>query len=75
MAELTDPKLRPRVQTEVVPEDLLKFVPDVKLKLEKATVLEALRTVGRGSAQDLSGTRYEHLRVLLEDEDPGGTCS
>ena len=26
-----------------------------------------MRTAGRGSAQDLAGTRYEHFRVLLED--------
>ena len=28
----------------------------------------ALRAGGRGSAQDLAGMRYEHLRVLIEDD-------
>ena len=31
-------------------------------------MLWALRSTGRGSAQDLAGMRYEHLRVLLEDD-------
>ena len=31
--------------------------------------MEALRSAGKGSAQDLAGTRYEHLRVLLDDDE------
>ena len=29
---------------------------------------EALRGAGRGSAADLAGNRYEHYRVLMDDE-------
>jgi len=47
----------------------LEQLPAEPLKLDSSKVLEALRSAGRGSAQDLSGTRYEHLRVLLEDEE------
>ena len=31
--------------------------------------MQALRGAGRGSAQDLAGMRYEHLRVLVEEEE------
>eukprot|EP00973_Karenia_brevis_P032268 4448510-Karenia_brevis.AAC.1 len=31
--------------------------------------MQALRGAGRGSAADLAGARYEHYRVLMEDED------
>ena len=33
---------------------------------------DALRTAGRGSAADLAGMRYEHLRVLLDDDSGWG---
>ena len=69
LAELTDPNLRPTQLSEALPADLLSFVPDVKLKLNKSFLLEALRSAGKGSAQDLAGTRYEHLRVLLDDDE------
>ena len=69
LTELTDEALRPRELSEVIPDNLLGFVPDVKVKLDKHIVLEALRSAGRGSAQDLAGTRYEHLRVVLDDEE------
>ena len=34
--------------------------------------MTSLRAAGRGSARDLAGMRYEHLRVLLEDENQWG---
>eukprot|EP00959_Pyramimonas_sp_CCMP1952_P333394 6981102-Pyramimonas_sp.AAC.1 len=39
------------------------------MALDPAQLLTALRSAGRGSAPDLAGMRYEHLRVLLEEED------
>ena len=67
--ELTNPDLRPPRPTAPIPAQLLEQLPAEPLKLDSSKVLEALRSAGRGSAQDLSGTRYEHLRVLLEDEE------
>ena len=66
--ELTDAALRPRELTEPIPEHLLGFQPHTKLQLEPGRLVSALRSAGRGSAPDLSGARYEHYRVLLEDE-------
>ena len=43
------------------------YQPMLSLSVDADKVLNALRTAGRGSAQDLAGTRYEHFRVLLED--------
>ena len=60
---------RPTEVREEVPPHLLNFQPAVKVKLDKRVVLEALRSAGKGSAQDLAGTRYEHLRVLLDDDE------
>ena len=69
LAELTNPEVPPTKLSEEVPAHLLFFVPDVKVKLDKRLVLEALRTAGKGSAQDLSGTWREHLRVCLDDDE------
>ena len=38
-------------------------------QIDVVKLQQALRTAGRGSAPDLSGTRYEHLRVLMEDDE------
>ena len=69
LAELTSPTLRPPSLTEEIPADILSHSPSAPLKLDPNRLLDALRSAGRGSAQDLSGTRYEHYRVLLEDDD------
>ena len=69
LAELTNTDLRPVRLAEEVPAHLLTFAPEAKVKLNKRVVLEALRAAGKGSAQDLSGTRYEHLRVCLDDDE------
>jgi len=57
------------VPNEVIPEDLLNFRPTEKIKIDSNRLLDALRSAGRGSAQDLAGMRYEHLRVLIEDDE------
>ena len=69
LEELTDPNLRPTTLSEEVPPHLLAFEPEVEVKLDKHVVLQALRAAGKGSTQDLAGTRYEHLRVCLEDDE------
>ena len=67
--ELTNEELRPRIITEEIPEDVLSFQPILPFRLDRHHLLQAMRSAGRGSAPDLAGMRYEHLRVLLEDED------
>ena len=44
LPELTDPNLRPTTLSEEIPGDLLNFQPGAKLKLDKFTVLDALRS-------------------------------
>ena len=68
LRELTDEELRPRQPGAPLPDEALRFMPDAPLRVDPEELKRALRARGRGSAPDLSGTRYEHLRVLLEDE-------
>ena len=51
--ELTNPDLRPPRPTAPIPAQLLEQLPAEPLKLDSTKVLEALRSAGRGSAQDL----------------------
>ena len=64
LEQLTDPDLRPQALAAPLPEGLLEFEPTRVLVLDRGRLANALRGAGRGSAADLSGTRYEHLRVL-----------
>ena len=68
VAELTDPELRPTELSEQIPEACRSCAGVPPIELDADELLAALRSAGRGSAPDLSGTRYEHLRVLIEDE-------
>ena len=67
--ELRNPLLRPLVPNEVIPPNLLNFRPTEKIQIDSTRLMDALRSAGRGSAQDLAGMRYEHLRVLMEDDE------
>ena len=66
-AELLDTDLRP-IDRAPLPEELDAFVGPT-LKLDASKLLASLKSAGRSSAPDLGGTRYEHLRVLIEDDE------
>ena len=66
--QLKDPQRRPTALTEPLPDAALRHRPANQLKLESDKLAQALRGAGRGSAPDLAGMRYEHLRVLIEDD-------
>ena len=68
LSKLTDRELRPRQLSQEIPAAALAHQPSHEIELEADRLTRALRTAGRGSAQDLAGMRYEHLRVLLEDD-------
>ena len=68
LGELRNETKRPLDCQEAIPDDLLNFRPDSKIILDPTLFETVLRGSGRGSAPDLSGTRYEHIRVLLDDE-------
>ena len=72
LRELRDESLRPTELSEPLPADALNFIPNEPLKLSSSSLLSALKSAGRGSARDLSGMRYEHLRVLMDDDDAWG---
>ena len=72
LRELTDPELRPNEVTMEIPEHFYSFQATEIFKMDPDGLLSALRSAGRGSAQDLAGARYEHYRVLIEDEDLWG---
>ena len=69
---MNNPDLRPQIISEPIPDVIQNFQPVEKAKLDPDILLAALRSAGRGSAQDLGGMRYEHLRVLIEDDDLWG---
>ena len=69
LEELTDVNLKPPRLTAPLPAAAVNYVPSSPLLLEADALASALRAGGRGSAPDLAGMRYEHLRVLLEDDD------
>ena len=69
LAQLTNNELRPRQLSAQIPADALSHRPIQRLELDRKQLLGALRRAGRGSAPDLAGMRYEHVRVLLEDDE------
>ncbi len=66
--QLTHRDLRPRDGPTDLPPEALQHRPASPLELDKRRLIDALRGAGRGSAPDLAGMRYEHLRVLIDDE-------
>ena len=69
LSELRNTDLRPAQRTEELPEAAMNLQPQRQLRLSRNILTRALRTAKRGSAPGLSGTRMEHLKVLLEDDD------
>ena len=69
LAELRDPDLRPPRLTAAIPEEVLSFRPARRLVLDRAKLARSVQSARRGSAADLSGTRPEHFKTLLDDED------
>ena len=72
LRELRDPALRPPRLTERIDPDVFTHQPQERIIVDPAQLLAALRSAGRGSAPDLAVMRYEHLRVLLEEEEHWG---
>ena len=68
LQELTDTTRRPQSPEVEMPAAALQHTPVNPLRLDPTELARALRAGGRGSATDLAGMRYEHLRVVLEDE-------
>ena len=69
LAALKNPERRPPTPLDPVPQDVLNYQPPEKAKLEKKQFLETLRGALRGSAAARTGLRFEHLKVLLDEEE------
>ena len=65
---MLNPERRPPEALTAVPQEVLDYEPAEKLNLNRRLFLETLRETPRGSAGGLSGLRFEHLKVLLDDE-------
>ena len=68
LEELTDPNRRPRDQLERLPDEVANFRADTPLELDTKLFLSVLRAAPRGSSAALTGWRYEHLKVALDNE-------
>ena len=68
LAELRNEELRPRELTAPLPAGLGAFQPQRQVRLSSQAILGAVRSAGRGSVRDLAGMRFEHLRVLIDDD-------
>ena len=66
---MKNPERRPPEQKpeDVLPREVLEYEPAEKLNLNKRLFVETLRKTPRGSAGGLSGLRFEHLKVLLDE--------
>ena len=58
---------RPTSQREELPPNVLNFVRQGSLILDRDIFAECLRTAPKGSSPGPGGLTYEHLRVLLDD--------
>ena len=67
LAVLKNPERRPEEPLEPLPQDLLDFEPEEKVSLNKKLFLETLRKTPRGSAGGLTGLRFEHMKVMLDE--------
>ena len=59
---------RPQETVQPLADDVLHYVPDQPLKLDKTLFVAALRTAPRGSAPGPGSCTYEHLKLFLGDD-------
>jgi len=68
LSALKDPQKRPSEPSEPLEDHELHFQPPAPLRLDPQGFADALRSAPRGSSGALSGMRYEHLKLALDDE-------
>ena len=51
-----------------IPEEVLNFVPEAPLELDREKYVCSVRSAPRGSAAGLAGDTNEHLKTILDDE-------
>ena len=60
---------RPQHISRELPQSVREFSPDTPLALDRDAFLKSLKTAPRGSSPGPGGCTYEHLRVLVDDQD------
>ncbi len=68
LTQLTDPTLRPPAQLRPLTPEVLNYIPDQKVHLDRDRFVRNLRSTRRGLSAGLGGTRNEHLKIALGDE-------
>ena len=64
---LRDESRRPASMSEPFPPEVLEFQPRSRLKLNRKLFAKTLMTAPKGSSGAFSGTRYEFLKLALDD--------
>ena len=60
---------RPQVETRALPQEVHDFQPDTPLTVDRKVFLQCLKSAPRGASPGPGGCTYEHLKLLLEDND------
>ena len=60
---------RPQEVSRPVPVEVLNFEPERPVQLDREMFLTSLKSAARGSSPGPGGCTYEHLKVLLDEED------
>ena len=60
---------RPQVQRRELLREVLEFVPERLVDLDRKTFFDSLRSAPRGSSAGPGGCTYEHLKLMLDDTD------
>ena len=68
LEELTDDLRRPPALTAELPHGTNDFQPAAPVELDRKQFLQNTRSLARGVAADPLGTRNEHVKVMLDDE-------
>ena len=60
---------RPQAVVQELPEAVRSFCPTDPVDLDRKVFLEGLRSAPKGSSPGPGGGTYEHLKVMLDEED------
>ena len=60
---------RPREVLRPLPQRVREFHPESPLELDRDKFLQSLKTAPRGSSPGPGGFSYEHLKIMMDEED------
>ena len=68
LQQLRDHSLRPPTLQQPLPREACEYAPAAPIQLDRDVLASALQSARRGLSPGLGGTRYEYLKLCLEDE-------